>query len=71
MTVTDAGIEFSSRSTNGDVAWRVYAAYAEDKNSFLLVQQGKQTFVPIPKRVMSAEEVASFREILTERLPKM
>jgi len=60
------GLRFDSISASGHVAWSNYVSFVEDERSFALRQQGKQIFVPIPKRQMTplqVEEMSSLFKI--------
>lgn len=66
LVVDETGLRFDSISASGHVAWSNYVSFVEDERSFALRQQGKQIFVPIPKRQMTplqVEEMSSLFKI--------
>jgi YcxB-like protein len=63
------GIHYFSPSGESRVTWKVWSSFAEDKASFVLVQRGSGMFMPIPKRELSASQIADLRALLETHLP--
>ena len=53
---------------NNEIEWGSLGRFAESKRLFLLFAP-PGLFWPIPKRVLSAEEVRQFRQLLERKLP--
>ena len=66
----DFGYQSKSASAQVQVAWTAYIGIMEDKYNFLLVQQGKMIYVPIPKSPFTPVEVDELRSMFERHLPR-
>jgi hypothetical protein len=70
MTADSTGVHFESPSVNAQVAWSNYFSFVEDKQSFALLQQGKQIFVPIPKRELTPAQIDELRSLFEQHIAR-
>ena len=65
------GIGFRLATTDATVRtdWKVYSKFAEDKESFVLFQEGSLLFLPIPKSNLTIPEVDELHTLLEAHLP--
>jgi hypothetical protein len=63
----DDGLEFSGTSFTSQVAWDNFTSFLEDEKSFLLYQN-PQVFNIIPKRTLSADQIARLRAYLDQKI---
>ena len=68
LDVDDSGIQFGGPITSAKVAWAYFGKFFEDERVFILYQKNQMTFHMVPKRVLSADQVASFRQHLEQNL---
>lgn len=68
LSFDEFGHRFRSSSAEGQVSWSAYESFLEDRYSFLLVQQGSQIFVPIPKRELNPDQIEQLRTIFSAHL---
>jgi hypothetical protein len=70
LDVDDHNLQFKAATSEGRTTWEAYIKYAENKDTFIIFQQGNQIFVPIPKRDLTASQIDEFRALLQAHLPK-
>jgi hypothetical protein len=63
------GIHYTAPAGESNMDWRVWGSFAEDRNSFVLVQRGSRMFMPIPKRELSQTQIAELRTLFETHLP--
>jgi hypothetical protein len=63
VMASDAGMELHSAHVESKVSWSAYVAWAEGKTVFVILPQPR-TYVIIPKRALTLEQIGEFREIL-------
>lgn len=68
LDVDDSGIQFGGPITSGKVAWAYFGKFFEDERTFVLYQKNQAIFHMVPKRALSAEQVAGFRQYLEENV---
>jgi len=52
-------------------SWAVYESFAENETSFLLIQQGRLQFVPIPKRCLDPGQIMELRAAVSAHMPQV
>jgi hypothetical protein len=57
----ETSFRYVAPSGETKMEWKVWGSFAEDANSFVLVQRGSSMFMPIPKRELSPEQIAELR----------
>ena len=60
----DSGIQFGGPITSAKVAWAYFGKFFEDERAFVLNQKNQVIFHIVPKRALSADQVAGFRQYL-------
>jgi hypothetical protein len=70
LDIDDHNIQFRTESSEGRSTWDAYIKFAENKDTFILFQQGNQIFVPIPQRDLSPPQVDDLRTLLEAHLPR-
>jgi hypothetical protein len=70
LDIDDHNIQFRTATSESRVPWDVYIKFAENKDTFILFQQGNQIFVPIPKRELSPPQIDDLRTLLAAHLPR-
>lgn len=50
LDVDDQALRFKTANSEGRAPWEAYIKFAENKDTFILFQQGNQIFIHIPKR---------------------
>lgn len=63
------GLRLTTSAGIARSAWQVYTKFAEDKDSFILFEQGNHKFLPIPKSYLRESEIDELRSLLAARLP--
>ncbi len=63
------GLELATPLSRGSVQWAAYSHYLEN-DALLLLLQPSRVAVPIPKRAFTPDELARFRALVEEHLPK-
>lgn len=69
LEVTEQGLEFQNAHVHSKVAWSAYVAWGEVKTVFVLMPQPR-TYITIPKRAFTEEQVSEFRELLRRNIGK-
>jgi YcxB-like protein len=69
LDVDDSTLQFKTATSEGRTTWDAYIKFAENKDTFILFQQGNQIFVPIPKRELSPPQIDELRTLFTAHLP--
>jgi hypothetical protein len=67
MDTDERGIRFKANGTESQTAWANFASFFEDDKSFV-ISQGNTIFQPIPKRLISAEQINELRECLKQNI---
>lgn len=70
LDIDDHNIQFKTATSESRVPWDAYIKFAENKDTFILFQQGNQIFVPIPKRDLTASQIDGLRSLLATHLPR-
>jgi hypothetical protein len=70
LDVDDHNFQFKTATSESRVPWDAYIKFAENKDTFILFQQGNQIFVPIPKRELTASQIDELRSLLAGHLPR-
>jgi YcxB-like protein len=68
LDVDDSGIQFGGPITSARVAWAYFGKFFEDERVFVLYQKNQATFHMVPKRALSVEKVAGFRQYLEQNV---
>jgi hypothetical protein len=68
LDVDDSGIQFGGPITSAKVAWAYFGKFFEDERVFVLYQKNQTIFHMVPKRALSADQVAGFREYLEQKV---
>jgi len=68
LDVNDEGIQFGGKTFSSKVSWSHFARFLEDNKAFVLYQQNQRIFNIVPKRNLSLEQVAAFRQYLESKL---
>ncbi len=68
LDVDDSGIHFGGPITSAQVAWAYFGKFFEDEKAFVLYQNNQATFHMVPKRALSADQVAGFRQYLQQNV---
>lgn len=63
LDASDAGLHFLSAVEDSKVSWSAFVRWAEGDGVFALFLSPNAS-IPIPKRALTAEQQAEFREIL-------
>ena len=58
--------EFDSRTS-----WTLYDAFAEDDLNFVLLQQGRLHYLPIPKRQIAPDQLHALRVLVSAHVPQL
>jgi hypothetical protein len=69
LDVDDETLQFKTTNSEGRTTWSAYIKFAENKDVFILFQQGNQIFVPIPKRDLTTLQIDELRSLLNAHLP--
>ena len=67
LDTDDNGIRVKGDGIDSRMAWSNFASFFEDDHSFV-IYQSSAIFHPIPKRTLSAEQVAALRECLAQNI---
>jgi hypothetical protein len=67
VNIDENEMEFSSSNTQSKVKWPAFARWAETPNLLLVFVRSKHFYI-IPKRIFSAAEMETVRQVLTERI---
>jgi YcxB-like protein len=70
LDVDEHNLQFKAASSEGRTTWEAYIKYAENKDTFIIFQQGNQIFIPIPKRDLTAPQIDELRTLLQAHLPR-
>jgi hypothetical protein len=70
LDIDDHNIQFKTATSESRTPWDVYIKFAENKDTFILFQQGNQIFIPIPKRELSTSQIDELRTLLAAHLPR-
>jgi hypothetical protein len=70
LDIDDRTLQFKTETSEGRTTWDAYIKFAENKDTFILFQQGNQIFVPIPKRELSPPQIDELRALLAAHLPR-
>ena len=68
LDVDDSGIQFGGPITSAKVAWAYFGKFFEDERAFVLNQKNQVIFHIVPKRALSADQVAGFRQYLEQNV---
>jgi hypothetical protein len=68
LDVDDSGIQLGGPITSAKVAWAYFGKFFEDERVFVLYQKNQAIFHMVPKRALSADQVASFRQYLEQNI---
>jgi len=68
LDVDDSGIHFGGPITSAQVAWAYFGKFFEDERAFVLYQKNQAIFHMVPKRALSADQVAGFRQYLQQNV---
>lgn len=69
MDISAEGLHVRSATVDSKLAWSLYSRWTETKKAFVLYQ-GPNIVVPLPKRVMSAEQQETLRGLLNQFVKK-
>jgi hypothetical protein len=69
ISVTDTEISYASQNGQSKISWSAIEAWRESKSIFMLYTQ-PSVFSILPKRVLNADEITAFRELLTSKAGK-
>ena len=69
ISVTDSEISYTSPNGQSKSLWAAIEAWRESKNIFMFYTQPNLFYV-LPKRVMNADEITAFRELLLSKVGK-
>jgi hypothetical protein len=61
LDVDDSGIHFAGPITSSQIVWAYFGRFFEDERVFVLCQKNEAIFHMVPKRALSADQVAGFR----------
>jgi hypothetical protein len=68
LGVDDNGLQFQGPTFSSQVGWSNFCRFIEDENSFL-IYQNSQVFNLVPKRSLSAEQIAELRQRFEAKIP--
>ena len=68
LDVDDSGIHFEGPITSAQIAWAYFGKFFEDERTFVLYQKNQAIFHMVPKRALSADQVAGFRQYLQQNV---
>jgi YcxB-like protein len=68
LDVDDSGIQFGGPITSAKVAWAYFGKFFEDERVFVLYQKNQTIFNMVPKRALSADQVADLRQYLEQNV---
>jgi YcxB-like protein len=68
LDVDDSGIQFGGPITSAKVAWAYFGKFFEDERAFVLYQENETIFNMVPKRALSADQVAGLRQYLEQNV---
>jgi YcxB-like protein len=68
LDVDDSGIQFEGPITSAKVNWAYFGRFFEDHRAFVLYQKNQAIFQMVPKRALSADQVALFRQYLEQNV---
>jgi len=63
-----AGLRLVTSAGTTRSAWQVYSKFVEDPKSFILMTDGSQSFLPIPKGELMDGQIDELRALLSARL---
>ncbi len=66
--IDDGGLYLEGENSNSYTKWPAFVRYQETRN-LILLYVGARMFHAIPKRALSAERLAEFRNIVSSRIP--
>lgn len=69
VSANSTGMRFKSATSESKVKWDAYNRYLEDKSVFLLYRS-KRMFLILPKRFFTGEQLATFRDILSQKVKR-
>jgi hypothetical protein len=67
LGVDDNGLQLQGPTFSSQVGWSNFCRFIEDENSFV-VYQNSQVFNIVPKRSLSAEQVANLRQHFEDKI---
>jgi hypothetical protein len=69
LDIDDYGMTVKGDGIDSRMAWSNFASFYEDDHSFV-IYQSSAIFHPLPKRMMSAEQIAELRECFKRNIGK-
>jgi hypothetical protein len=70
LDATESGIRIANKESETRSTWKIYSKFAENSRVFILLNQGKKSFIPIPKSTMNTEEIAELRSLFKAGLAR-
>jgi len=68
LDVDEAGIRFLGPTFSSNVSWDHFSRFLEDDKVFVLYQKGDRIFNILPKRTLTPEQMAGFRQLAEHHL---
>jgi len=68
LDVDDRGLRFLGPTSSSDVTWEHFGRFLEDDKVFILYQKSDRIFNILPKRDLSPEQMAEFRQLSEQHL---
>jgi hypothetical protein len=70
LDATESGIRIANSESETRSTWKVYSKFAENSGVFILFDQGKKTFIPIPKAALTGEQITELRSLFKAGLAR-
>jgi hypothetical protein len=70
LDATESGMRIAHTESETRSTWKIYSKFAENSHVFILFDQGRKSFIAIPKSAMSPEEIAELRSLFKAGLAR-
>jgi hypothetical protein len=67
LDASEPGLEIRTAHSDSKMSWPAFVDWGESKSVFIILPQPR-TYVPIPKRAFSDEQLSEFRELLRRNI---
>jgi len=68
LDVDEDGLSFRGRTFASKVSWDHFAQFYENKQVFVICQQGQMVFNILPKRCLSPEQTSALRDLVSRHI---
>ena len=71
LEISDSEVHLMSPDMDSRTSWALYDGYLENDSSFVLLQQGRLHFIPIPKGQLAPEQLMALRAVAAAHVPQI